>query len=51
MDTKKETKEEFKPAKKGQFKMRKQTTDRRLRAKADDYHENMYLKMEGKEVP
>lgn len=51
MEEKKSEKTEFRPAKKGEFKMRKQTTDKRLRAKSAKYDENMYLKMEGKDVP
>lgn len=43
--------EGYKRPQKGQFVQRKTTTDRRLRKKSDAYHENMYLKMDGKEIP
>lgn len=53
MENQKKEESEAKPvfAKKGQFKVKKQTNDRRIRQKAKTYDDNMYLKMEGKDVP
>ena len=51
MSTEEKKEQAYVRPKKGTFVQRKTTTDRRLRKKSDAYHENMYLKMDGKDVP